>query len=152
AIAIVHGPVLRAQALSLDDPQFILDNPLVTHPSASSAARFFREVLNPSTVRGYYIPLTMTSLMADYAMGGRADDLRVFPRTHLPRPASASWSWWFFLSRFFGSAPPAVIAGLAFGLHPLTVEPVAWVAERKTLLASVLALGSIVCYVEACRR
>src|SRR5689334_14323237 len=82
-VAAVHAPVLDSQALSLDDPAFVTNNPLVTNPSWESAGRFFREVLAPSTVHGYYLPLTMTSLMLDYAMGGRPDNLRVFHRTSL---------------------------------------------------------------------
>src|SRR5258706_1353042 len=82
-VGAVHEPVLESQALSLDDPVFVTYNPLVTNPSWESAGRFFREVLAPSTVAGYYLPLTMTSLMLDYAMGGRPDDLRVFHRTSL---------------------------------------------------------------------
>src|SRR5206468_4573897 len=73
-VAAAHWPVLRAQALSFDDDAFVTRNPLVTHPGWSSVGRFFGEVLSPTTVRGYYLPLSMTSLMLDDAMGeiGRA--------------------------------------------------------------------------------
>ena len=49
-------------------------------------------------------------------------------------------------------AAAAAAVGLLFGLHPVTVEPVAWVAERKTLLATFFALGCLVCYVGYARR
>jgi tetratricopeptide (TPR) repeat protein len=52
----------------------------------------------------------------------------------------------------FGKMWPAVIAGLLFGLHPLTVEPVAWVSERKTLLACFFALWCLVFYVWYARK
>jgi len=91
-VATVHGPVLRAQARSLDDAQFVTYNPLVTHPGWASTRRFFGEVLKPSTVKGYYLPLSMTSLMLDYAMGGRSENLFVFHRTSLALHALASHS------------------------------------------------------------
>ena len=83
AVLVVHWPALSAQALSFDDQQYFTDNPLVQNPSWASARRFLTEVLKPSTVGGYYQPLAMLSLMADYAAGGREDNLRPFHRTSL---------------------------------------------------------------------
>src|SRR5205823_4418249 len=89
-VAWVHAPVLRARAYCFDDTLFVRENPLVTHPGWSSTRRFFAEVLHPSTVRGYYIPLTMTSLMADYAIGRSTDDLSAFHRTNLALHVAAT--------------------------------------------------------------
>jgi len=41
--------------------------------------------------------------------------------------------------------------GLLFGIHPLTVEPIPWVGERKTLLAAFFSLWSLVLYVRYAR-
>lgn len=150
-VAAAHWPVLGARALAFDDSAFVTRNPLVTHPGWPSVGRFFREVLNPSTVRGYYLPLSMTSLMLDYAAGGRPDDLRVFHRTSLALHVLNAALIVLILHRLFGALIPAALAGLAFGLHPLTVEPVAWISERKTLLATSLALACVLCYLEYCR-
>ena len=152
AVAAVHWPVLGAQALSFDDNEFVTYNPLVTHPSWASASRFFGEVMNPSTVRGYYLPLSMTSLMLDHAAGGRPGDLRVFHQTSLALHVVATLLLVLFLYRLSGALVPAALAGLLFGLHPLTVEPVAWIGERKTLLAAAFAFASLLAYVEHCRR
>ena len=147
-VVVAHWPVLGAQALSLDDDEFITRNALVTHPSWASARRFFTEVLDPSSVRGYYVPLTMTSLMLDYAAGGRPTDLRAFHRTslalHLISVALVALTLW----RMVGALAPAAAAALLFGLHPLTVEPVAWIAGRKTLLAAGLAFACMLCWLE----
>ncbi len=151
AVTTVHSPVLSAQALSLDDNEFVRDNTLVTHPSVASSLRFFLEVTRPSTVTGYYIPLTMTSLMLDYAMGGRPGNLRVFHITNLALHVLNTSLILLLLLRLFGALVPAALAALLFGLHPLTVEPTAWVAERKTILAAFFALASILCYVRWCR-
>ena len=151
-VATAHWPVLRSQATSFDDNDYVLANPLVMHPGWASTSRFFREVLDPSTVKGYYLPLSMTSLMADVAMGGRAGDLRVFHRTNLVLHLVATTLVVLILYRLFGSLLAAAAAGLLFGLHPLTVEPVAWIGERKTLLAALFAFASVLCYVEHVRR
>ncbi len=49
-------------------------------------------------------------------------------------PAAASWI--FLLRRFGLSAVTAFFGALLFGLHPLRVEPVAWVSGRKDLLCA----------------
>lgn len=151
-VAVAHWPVLKAQALSLDDNQFVAYNPLVTHPGWTSTARFFGEVLSPSTVKGYYVPLSMTSLMLDYAMGGRPDDLHVFHRTNLALHVLNAALIVLILYRLFGALIPAGITALLFGLHPLAVEPTAWIGERKTLLATFFAFACLLCYLQHRRR
>ncbi len=147
AVLVVHWPVLSAGALTFDDQQFLTDNPLVRHPSWHSAGRFFAEILAPSTVQGYYLPLSMVSLMLDYAAGGRPDHLRPFHRTSLALHVANTALVLLLLHRLFAPFWPAALAALLFGLHPLTVEPVAWVGERKTLLAAFFALLCVWFYV-----
>lgn len=151
-VLATHWPVLRAGALALDDDLYVTYNPLVSRPGWESAGRFFREVLEPSSVQGYYHPLAMTSLMLDHARGGRADDLRAFHRTSLALHVINSVLVFLILHGLFGGLLPAAAAALAFGLHPLTVEPVAWVAERKALLAGLFSFASVLLYVGYCRR
>ena len=152
AVATAHGPVLGTTAISADDDTFVTNNPLVTNPSPAAVARFFGEVLSPSTVPGYYLPVTMTSLMLDYAAGARTERPRVFHVTSLALHVAVVLLVYLLLLRAVGAVLPAALAALAFGLHPLTVEPVAWISERKTLLVSLFALGSVLAYVESARR
>jgi len=150
-VAAAHWPVLRARALSFDDRVYVTDNRLVTHPEWASVARFFGEVLRPSTIRSYYHPLSMTSLMLDYAMGGRPEDPRVFHRVSLALHALNSGLIFLLLFRLYGALVPAALVALLFGLHPLTVEPVAWISERKGLLAAAFSLLTLLAYVRAAR-
>ena len=83
AVLTTHWPALSARALSFDDTQYLTENLLVQNPGWTSARRFLTEVFEPSTVRGYYQPLAMISLMLDHAMGGRSDYLKPFHRTSL---------------------------------------------------------------------
>ncbi len=154
AIVVVatHWTALSSQALCIDDQQYLTDNDLVQNPSWQSVRRFFGEVLDPSTVGGYYQPLAMTSLMLDYAIAGRADNLRPFHRTSLALHAINAAMMVVFLHLLFGRPWVAAGAGLLFGLHPLTVETICWVAERKTLLATFFSLCCLVSYVGYARR
>jgi len=59
---------------------------------------------------------------------------------------------WQFL-RKLGGLPSMTTAGvLLFALHPAGVEVVAWVAERKTLLAACFMLGAATCFLRAAGR
>ncbi len=145
--ATVHWPVLSAQALSLDDAQFLTENELIQNPGWESAQRFFGEVLEPSTVGGYYLPLAMNSLMLDYALGGRPDDLTVFHRTSLILHVLNTCLVVVLLWLLFGNLWVGALIGMLFGAHPLTVEPMIWVGERKTLLATLFAFVGLVLYV-----
>ncbi|MHC4618325.1 MAG: tetratricopeptide repeat protein [Planctomycetota bacterium] len=146
-----HWPVLSRQALSFDDEQYLLENQLVKNPNWQSARRFLTEVLYPSTVRGYYQPLAMISLMLDYAVGGRADNLMPFRRTSLFLHVANTLLLIVFLYLLFGQVWPAAAVGLLYGLHPLTVESIPWLAERKTLLAAFFVLCCLVIYVRFSR-
>jgi len=150
-VVVAHWPALTAQASCFDDEQYLHKNKLVQEPSFGSAWRFLSEVLKPSTVEGYYQPLAMISLMLDYAMGGRSDNLLPFHITSLCLHVINTLLIIVFLYKVFGSVWPAAIAGLLFGLHPMTVEPIPWVSERKTLLATFFALWSLIIYVRYAR-
>ncbi len=170
----VHYPALSAKALLFDDEQYLTKNLLVQQPSWASAGRLLSEVLKPSTVGGYYQPLTMISLMLDYPFAEGPYDVRPFHRTNLIlHIVNTAFVWVFLYSIFsrtplpFGSRPnvggrrreqlsaegtpdamwPAALTALLFGVHPLTVEPIPWVGERKTLLATFFALICLVLYV-----
>ncbi len=147
AVGAVHAPVLGARALCMDDDTYVTSNPLVNRPSAASVQRFFGEVLAPSTVGGYWMPLSMTSLMLDVAAGGTADRPAPFHRTSLALHALAALALLAMLRTLVRSWPAAVAGTLLFALHPLTVEPLAWIGERKTVLAGALALGATTLHV-----
>jgi tetratricopeptide (TPR) repeat protein len=147
AAMVAHQPAYKAKALCFDDNQYLGDNMLVKNPSLEAAERFFAEVMRPSTVRGYYQPLSMVSLMLDYRMGGRENDPRIFHAVSMGLHAANSALVVLLLYVLFGSAPAAGLVGLLFAVHPMSVDVVAWISERKTPLATFFALASLVCYV-----
>jgi tetratricopeptide (TPR) repeat protein len=152
AVVIVHWPALSSTVVNFDDNEYLVNNPLVRHPSWASVRRFFAEVLEPSTVPGYYQPLNMTSLMLDVAAGGSPEHLTPFRRTSLALHALNTALIVLLLYRLTGHVWAATALGLLFGLHPVTVETLPMVGERKTLLATCFALLSLLAYVRYARR
>ncbi len=169
-VAAAHHTVLSAEAVSFDDTRYLFENPVLQRPGLASARAVLVEVLASSTVEGYYEPLSLISLMVDVARGGRIDHLRPFHETnlalHVINAVLAALLLHGLLTvatkdetapaddvrRSSARAWAAALSGLLFGLHPMTVEPVAWVWERKTLLAAAFALGSLILYVHYARR
>jgi len=150
-VLTAHWPALSARAFSFDDDLYLTDNPLVQNPSWSAAGCFLTEILEPSTVGGYYQPLAMISLMLDHAIGGRIQNLRPFHRTSLVLHACNTALVIVLLYMLFGHVWVAACVGLLFGVHPMTVEPIPWVGERKTLLAAFFALWCLIFYVRYTR-
>jgi hypothetical protein len=131
-VAAAHWPALSAEAQCFDDGQYLTDNPLIQNPSWNSAWRFLTEVFEPSTVGGYYEPLPT---------------LRPFHRTSLLLHVLNSLLVSLLVLLLFRNPWVAALAGLLFGVHPLTVEPIPWVGQRKTLLAAFFSLCCLCLYV-----
>lgn len=150
--AAVHWPVLSSTALVKDDAEYLVNNDLVQTPGWDSVARFWGEMLAPSTVAGYYQPLAMTSLMFDAVLGGRTDNLLPFHRTTLILHIANAILLTILFHQLFGHAWIAALGGLMFALHPQTIEPITWISDRKTLLATLFSLVSLCAYVAYARR
>jgi len=145
-ILAVYWPVLDSQAFMFDDEQYLIENKLVQNPGWNSAQRFLTEVLEPSTVRGYYQPISMISLMLDWKMGGRLDNFWQFHLTSLLLHVANTILLLVLLYLVLGQIWPAAFVALLFGLHPTTIESVAWISERKTVLSTFFALLCIISY------
>lgn len=148
-VLVTYTPSLSGEFVRLDDYQYVVDNPLVCQPSWESLRRFFTEVTRPSTVDGYYQPLTMTSLMIDAGLsGGGSPGPGWFHFTNLAlHAATCILVLWMVRLAVGGVAVPLLVA-LLFAVHPVHVESVSWISQRKTVLSAVFAVGCVACYLK----
>lgn len=152
AIAI-YIPSFNAELQLIDDPQYITTNPYVLYPSWQKLGWFFAEVRQPSTVLGYYQPLTMASLMLDRVIEGwlsggygpRPDPF-VFHLTNILLHGANSAMVFVLAMGLTRQRRLGLFCGLLFALHPLNVETVAWVCQRKALLATFFSLLMFLAY------
>jgi protein O-mannosyl-transferase len=145
-VLATYWPALSAGALYMDD-KFYLGAPEVRNPSLTSVKTFFSEVLAPSVVKGYYQPLALTSIMADFLDPMAANNLRPFHRTALLLHVLNVALVVVLLYLLFGNWLISCLLGLLYGLHPLNADAVLWIAERKAVLSTCFALWSLVLYV-----
>ncbi|MCK9419650.1 MAG: tetratricopeptide repeat protein [Nitrospirae bacterium] len=155
---IVYLPALRNEFVNWDDMRYIVENPDIR----SFDAAFFRWAFLGFHI-GNWHPLTWISHALDYAIWGLnplghhltniilhavntafvvvlALKLLDFMRERSAQNGAAS----FLNNRTILIAAGAT--GLLFGIHPVHVESVAWVAERKDLLCALFFLLSIIWY------
>lgn len=137
ATALVYFPVLGFGFVDFDDDVYITDNPAVR------AGLGLRGVLWAFTT-GYaanWHPLTWLSHMLDVSLFGLNAGFHhgVNLALHL---ANALLVYALFV-RTTGHRFASAVVALLFGLHPLHVESVAWISERKDLLSAFFGLASL---------
>ncbi len=109
---------------------------------------------------GHYQPLSWLTLGADYVLWGM--DPFGYHLTNLILHAANAALFYFLSLRLLSltmsnstlqdSLAVQVAAGFAaliFAIHPLRVESVAWVTERRDVLAAFFFLSTIICYLRA---
>ncbi len=127
----VYAPVRGYDFVELDDPLYVRENPHVTAGLSADSVRWAFTSLHA----GYWIPLTWTSYMVDVEVYGSADP-RGFHVTNLLLHL-ANTLLLFGLLRSMTRAPvPSAFVAALFALHPLHVESVAWITERKDVLST----------------
>ncbi len=144
--AAVFWPLLGAPFLPYDDQVYVTDNPRVKAGLTWANARWAFTDLS----FGFYYPLTWLSHMADVALFG------LDPRGHhgvsVLLHLGAALLLFAFLDRATGRTGPSLFSALLFAVHPLHVESVAWIAERKDVLSTFFFFGALLAYAAYVRR
>jgi len=129
-IFAAYGPVLRFGFVNYDDPVYIATNPYVAGGITWSGIVW----AFTHSFAGNWFPLTWISHMLDCQLFGLDAGAHHF--TNLAIHTAATLLLFAVLRRMTQSrGPSAFVAGL-FALHPLHVESVAWIAERKDVLSA----------------
>jgi protein O-mannosyl-transferase len=125
----------------LDDGVYVSDNPNVQQGLSLKNLKWSCQFQD-----GNWIPLTWLSLMLDADLSGPSP--RGYHITNVLLHVANTLILFVLLTRATGGAvKSAIVAGL-FGLHPLHIESVAWIAERKDVLSTLFGLASLWAYVE----
>ncbi len=133
-------PALSADFVNWDDNDYVTNNEMIR--SFSSFGKFFT-----TTVQGNYHPLTMISLAVNYAISGEsAFSYHLF--NVLFHLVNVFLVYRFILALCPGSVFIAFATAILFGIHPMHVESVAWVSERKDVLYSLFFLLGLISYLK----
>ena len=134
---IVYIPAMRADFIWNDD-SFLTDNPHIKAPDG--LYRFWFTTRSPD-----YFPLTSSMLWIEWRLWGM--NATGYHVVNVLLHAVSSVLAWRVLRQL--NVPGALLAGLVFAVHPVNVESVAWITERKNTLPMVFFLLSILFYLKS---
>ena len=149
-------PTLHNQFVAWDDPGNFLDNPHYRGLGWTHLRWMW------TTHLGHYIPLTWMTLGLDYLLWGM--NPFGYHLTSLLLHAANAVVFFFAARQILTLALPSPserghaltvstgVAVLVFAIHPLRVESVAWVTERRDVLSGLFYLLTILVYLRACER
>ncbi len=146
ATLAVFSGALRNGWLLLDDPVYVTGNPYVTQGLTWSGALWFLH--EPQA--GNWHPLTSWSHMLDVQLFGLGPGgpHAVNVGFHVVNVLLLL----VLLYRLTGAWWPSLFAAAFFALHPLRVESVAWISERKDVLSACFFLLALLAYDRWARR
>jgi tetratricopeptide (TPR) repeat protein len=145
AIVAAYAQLHDFQFVNYDDPDYVTENLHVRDGLTASGVDWAFK----STEYANWLPLTWLSHMLDVELYGLESG-----RHHLTSVAIHALTTLLLfglLRRITGDRWPSAFVAFVFGLHPLHVESVAWIAERKDVLSGlfyILTLWAYVLYVE----
>ena len=147
---VAFSRVLSAEFLRFDDNQNFLGNPFYRGLGADQ----LRWMWSGAHGLGHYVPLTWMTLGLDYVLWGM--NPAGYHLTNLVLHCASSVLLYLVLLRllhagfpaFTGNALrfPAAVGALSFAIHPLRVESVAWITERRDVLSLAFMLASALVY------
>ena len=118
-----------------DDSDYASENPWVLRHDYSA--------LGTLVVSNNYHPLTMWSLAAN---ASTPLSPRPFLTTNVVLHSLNAALVFLFVLTLSGRFGAAVLAGVLFGIHPMHVESVAWISERKDVLYTLFFLLAAIAY------
>jgi tetratricopeptide (TPR) repeat protein len=137
---LVLFPTLTNGWLDWDDKINILDNHLVKGLSWERVKLIFQT----PEVNGLYMPLPIITWALNYKFGGW--DPLGFHMTNLVLHLGITALVFLFIKRLTNQVWIAILTALMFGIHPLHVEPVAWITGRRDLVYSAFLLSSMLAW------
>jgi tetratricopeptide (TPR) repeat protein len=135
----VFAPSIFHGFIALDDPYYVFQNPNVRGGLTPRAALWAFTTLDICN----WHPLTWWSLQLDvtaWNMAGGELNPRAFHLTNVLLHAANAGLLFLALRRLTVATAAAAATALLFAVHPLRVESVAWVSERKDVLSTFFGL------------
>jgi tetratricopeptide (TPR) repeat protein len=141
---LVYARTLGNGFIDFDDPENVIDNFSIRDLTLANVGYYFS-----SPLQFMYTPVVTLSYAIDYQLWGldpsgyHATNLVL----HLGNVVLVHLVMWELTRRAFVS----LAVTLAFAIHPMNVDGVAWIATRSNLLATLFSLGAILVYLRYLR-
>ena len=130
-------PMLNNQLTNWDDEYYVVKNALLRGPDWSG-------IFSKPVVSNYH-PITVATLAFNYSISG-LDPTSYFVLNLLLHLANTALVFYFIWLISGKKLWVAAFSAVVFGIHPMHVESVAWVSERKDVLYTLFFLLSLIQY------
>jgi len=144
----LYWPVNGYDFIAMDDNLYLVENPDIQKGLSRQGLYWAMTTLYTAN----WHPLTWLSLMADYEFYGL--NAAGYHVSSLLLHVLNTLLLFFLLQRITGETWKSLTVAALFGIHPLNIESVAWISERKNLLSTlflILTLHAYVRYVQSRR-
>ncbi|NCA83079.1 MAG: tetratricopeptide repeat protein, partial [Opitutae bacterium] len=139
-------PAVGYDYINLDDPQYVFGNPRVlTGLTADNIRWAFTHVYE-----AWWLPALWISYMADATLLG--PEPWGFHLVNILLHAANVLLLFWVLARLTGSKGRSFVAAALFALHPLRIESVAWITERKDVLSGFFFCLCLLTYIRMVER
>jgi len=140
AAAFVYHGVGDFAFINLDDPDYVSENRMVKVGLSWSGAWWAFSAFHAAN----WHPLTWLSHLADASLFGM--DAGAHHLVSLGLHVASTLLLFQFLRALTGAFWSCAAVAALFAVHPVQVESVAWIAERKTVLATLLGILTLRAY------
>ncbi|MAE64598.1 MAG: hypothetical protein CMJ18_10055 [Phycisphaeraceae bacterium] len=141
AVGAVYAQVHDFEFINYDDDRYVYENVAVTGGLTPGGVKW---ALTRSHL-GFWMPVTWMSHMLDYQVFGL--NAGAHHLTSVTVHAFNALLLYLLLWRLTSAVGRSALVAALFALHPIAVDPVAWVAERKELLCVFFGLCALHAYV-----
>jgi protein O-mannosyl-transferase len=143
---LVFAETLRHPSINFDDPGYVFENPqIITGLTSAGVLWAFRH----SHMENWH-PLTSISHMLDCQLFGLNAGAHHF--TNVLLHTIAVILLFLVFREMTGAVWRSAFVAAVFAIHPLRVESVAWIAERKDVLSGVIFMLTLAAYVRYVRK
>ncbi len=140
-----YWPIRQAKFLHFDDPQYVTNNPKVFHGLSARGLAWAFTSFHASN----WHPVTWVSHMLDCQIFG--DNPTGHHFVNLGLHIANAVLLFLLLWRMTGAQMRSGFVAALFALHPLHVESVAWISERKDVLSTCFGLMTLWFYLRYVR-
>lgn len=137
--ALLYSRALPNSFTSFDDDFYILKNPYLRNFSWQGVKDIFTSFYSSN-----YHPLTTLTYLVEFRLFGL--DPLPYHALNVLLHLLNTWLVFFVALRLSGKTLTATVVSVLFAIHPMHVESVAWVAERKDVLYTFFFLSSWLVY------
>jgi len=139
----VYAQVVGFDFTNFDDDNYVSNNSVVKKGLSLEGLKYAFSITKEK--RAYWHPLTWLSHMVDCQVFGLNAGMHHMSNVLLHILNSLLL---FFVFKFMsGAFLPSALIALLFALHPLSVDSVAWIAERKNVLSTLFWLLTMLAYI-----